>query len=118
MKSPEFKPVFDAALVIVRITVLESPDKKALENPGGEKFMEDLGGKGAGLPYHAILDAKGKLIVNSKRVTKEKPEGSNIGHPFAPEEVDHFMAMLKKGAPKMKPEDSKKLETFLRNQKK
>ncbi|MFY9234728.1 MAG: hypothetical protein WAO58_09745 [Fimbriimonadaceae bacterium] len=118
MKSPEFKPVFDAALVIVRVVVLESPDKKNLENPGGDKFMEALGGKDAGLPFHAILDAKGKLIMNSKRKTPEKPEGSNIGHPFAPEEVDHFMAMLKKGAPKIKPEDSKKLELFLRNQKK
>ena len=80
--------------------------------------MEALGGKGAGLPFHAIIDPKGKLVINSLRPTKENPKGSNIGHPFAPEEVDHFLAMLKKGAPKMTPEQISKLEAFLRAQKK
>lgn len=80
--------------------------------------MENLGGKGAGLPFTAILDPSGKLVVNSNRPTPENPKGSNIGHPYAPEEVDWFMSMLKKGAPKMTPEQMKKLETFLRSQKK
>lgn len=37
----------------------------------------------------AILDAKGKALV-----TSDGPKG-NIGYPAAPEEIDHFLAMLK-----------------------
>jgi hypothetical protein len=58
------------------------------------------------------------LIVNSNRPVNGKQEGANIGHPFAPEEVEFFMTMLKKAAPKMEPPERKTIEDWLKSQKK
>lgn len=80
--------------------------------------MEKFGGRNAGLPFFAFVDAKGDLIVNSKRPTEGEPGGSNIGHPFAPEEVAWFMKMLNKAAPKMTQAEAQKIETWLKQQKK
>jgi hypothetical protein len=46
-----------------------------------------------------------------------KAEGTNIGHPVEPEEVDWFMVMLKKAAAQLSPEEARVVETYLRNQK-
>ena len=43
-----------------------------------------------GIPWIAFLDATGKVLVDS-----DGP-GGNTGFPAEPQEVDHFMAMLKK----------------------
>jgi hypothetical protein len=102
--------------VPVHITVQESEKNKALETPGGEDLMKDLGGP-SGLPFHAFLDEKGKLIVNSMRPVEGK-KAENIGHPDKPEEVDWFMTMLGKAAPKMTKDEAGTLEKWLRNQKK
>src|SRR3989441_4526334 len=51
--------------VVVELTVQESRDKKALENPGGVLVMAQLGGANAGLPFYAFLDAAGKKLANS-----------------------------------------------------
>jgi hypothetical protein len=102
--------------VTVHFTVQESEGKKALETPGGEEFLNSVGGP-SGLPYLAFLDEKGTLIVNSLRpVDGKKPE--NIGHPDAPEEVDWFMTMVGKAAPHMTHDEAATLEKWLRNQKK
>jgi len=45
-----------------QLVVQESEKNKALENPGGEAVLKELGGP-AGLPYSALLDAQGKLIA-------------------------------------------------------
>ena len=93
--------------------VLESAEKKKLEHPGGDEVLARLGGKNAGLPFFAFVDAKGELIANSKRA----PEGNNIGHPFAPEEIGWFMTMLQKAAPRMTVGDRKTIEDWLKTQK-
>ena len=104
--------------MLVHLVVLEGEAKKNLENPGGDKVLAKLGGEKAGLPFFAFADAKGDLIVNAKRTTAGNVEGTNIGHPFAPEEVEWFMTMLKKAAPKMEPPERKIIEDWLKNQKK
>ena len=40
----------------------------------------------------------------------------NIGHPYQPEEVDWFLTMLGKAAPRMTREEAGTLERRLRNQ--
>lgn len=85
------KPIVEKALVVVHLTVLESPDKKADENPGGGDLMKRLGGDKAGLPFMAILDPAGKMVINS--IAKE----GNTGYPAAPGEIAHFLTMLEKG---------------------
>jgi hypothetical protein len=104
--------------VNVKLTVMERPEKKNLENPGGDAVLDKVGGKGAGLPFFAFLDAQGELIVNTKRPLPGKEDGANIGHPFAPEEVDWFMTMLKKAAPKMSEKETSTVLDWLKNQKK
>ena len=52
LNSNELKKIIDDHFVITYIDVLEQKEKKEeLENPGGEKIMNDLGGKDAGLPF-------------------------------------------------------------------
>ncbi len=97
----------------MKLVVNESPTKKDLENPGGTNVLTKVGGSGVGLPFFAFLDAKGDLIVNSKKDGRD-----NIGHPFQPEEIDWFMIMLSKAAPEMDKTERQKIETWLRTQKK
>ena len=98
LADEKMKPIVERSFVVVHLDVMESDDKKKLENAGGGEVMLDLGGKDAGLPFTAILDEEGKLIVNSH---EKKDEPSNIGYPAAPNEIAHFLKMLKDGAPKM-----------------
>lgn len=51
-----------------------------------------------GIPWFAFLDAKGEVIV-----TSDGPNG-NIGYPAKPEEINHFLAMLRKAARRIEPE--------------
>lgn len=114
LERPEIKPVFGKYFVPVKLVVQESDKNKALQNPGSDAVLKRLGGP-AGLPFSAFLDRDGKLIVNSNR---NGEEGQNIGHPYQPAEVDWFVAMMKKAAPKMSEADLQVIETALRIQKK
>jgi hypothetical protein len=53
--------------------------------------------------------SKGPLIVNSKL------DGQNIGYPGQPNEIDWFVQMMKKAAPKMSQDDVKTIEKVLRS---
>jgi len=101
---------------MVKLVVHESDDKKKLENPGGENVLNRLGGEGAGLPYFAFLDAKGELIVTSKRPIPGKGS-ENMGYPLDPDDVTWFMSMLKKSAPKLTPAEAGTIENWLKHQK-
>lgn len=103
---------------MTKLVVQERAEKAALNNAGGEEVMAQLGGKNAGLPFIAFLDAKGELIVNGRKPVASKSEGDNIGHPFQPQEVEWFMTMLAKATPAMSAADRKSLEDWLKAQKK
>jgi len=118
IESAEIKPVIDKYFVVTHLTVQEQGDKKSLDNPGGDAVMDRAGGKDAGLPFFAFLDDKGETIVNSIRPGDGMPAQRNIGHPVQPYEVDWFMAMVKKAAPAMTPDEAKVLKSWLRAQKK
>ncbi len=117
IEDPANKKILDKYFVIRHLTVMESEDKKALENSGGDVLMNELKGQQAGLPFFAFVDANGKMIENSKRKAKADDPGQNVGHPVAPEEIAWFMDMLKKGAPKMTSAERTALETWLKAQK-
>jgi hypothetical protein len=99
--------------VVARIDVQDA----VLNTPGGEALEAQFGSKGSGLPFFAFLDERGNLIANSNRPAPGKPDGENIGHPIEPEEVDHFMWMLKKAVPLLSPADAQVIENYLRSQK-
>ena len=79
--------------------------------------MKLLGGNG-GLPHFAFLDSTGAMLVNSVQPARDGQKGGEIGHPYEPSEVDWFMKMLAKAAPKMSAEECGSIEKFLRAQKK
>jgi hypothetical protein len=103
---------------VTKLVVQERPEKAALNNAGGEEVMAKLGGKNAGLPFIAFLDAKGELIINGRKPVAGKPEGENIGHPYQPQEIEWFMSMLEKATPAMSAAERKTLEDWLKAQKK
>ena len=95
LNSTELKEIINDHFVVAYIDVLEQKDKKEeLENPGGEKIMNDLGGKDAGLPFYAFVTPKGKKIADSKAM----PENQNIGYPGSDSEILTFSKLLKKSA--------------------
>jgi len=115
LERDDVKPVFEKYFIPVKLVVSENEKNKALENAGGDAVERRLGGP-AGLPFSAFLDAKGNLIINSKK--PDGADGQNIGHPFEPAEVDFFVAMMRKASPKMAEADLNTIESALRSQKK
>jgi len=108
LDRPDIKPVFERYFVPVKLVVQENAKNKGLENPGADALLQKLGGPD-GLPYFALLDARGEMIVNSKL------DGHSIGYPAQPAEIDWFLVMMKKAAPKISPDDLKTMETALRS---
>lgn len=116
LEDKAVKPVWDKYVVTVHITVLENGANKALENPGGDKWLEKLGGNQQGIPYTAFLDSDGKTLVTSDRVDAAGAKKGNIGHPVEPEEIAWFEHMLKVGT-KMSATDRGVLVAYLKAQK-
>jgi hypothetical protein len=54
-----------------------------------------------------FLDSRGDAIV-----TSDGPKG-NIGYPATPEEIEHFIAMLRKSARKIGPAQVEEIEAAL-----
>ncbi|MCX6132929.1 MAG: thioredoxin family protein [Ignavibacteriales bacterium] len=98
LEDPTLRDLMEENYVITRLDVLESGEKtQTLENPGGKKIMNGLGGETSGLPFYAFLDAKGKKIADSNVM----PKNQNIGYPGSLEEISAFESLLKKTAPKL-----------------
>ena len=95
--------------VLLELTVQESGEKKALENPGAEALMKEMGGEDAGLPFYFFLDKDGKKIGDSLVM----PGGMNIGHPASPEEIKAFERLLEKSAPRMTSVERAQISTYL-----
>ena len=104
------KKLIEESFVVVKLDVLEGADKKHLENPGGTEVLEKLNGKDAGLPFYAVTDPAGKLLVNSN--AKEKGTKGNVGYPAAPHEIDWFVQMVE-ATGKMSPSDLGKVKAWL-----
>jgi thiol-disulfide isomerase/thioredoxin len=112
LADPEMGKLMKNNYVIVHLDVLESEGKKNLENEGGLGVMVQLQGENAGLPFSAVTDANGKMLINSNRTQKDPK--TNIGYPAAPEEIAHFIAMLKATAPRLSDAERAKIETWLK----
>ena len=83
MSKPEIAAILDRDFVIVKVDI----DRMT----HGKDLMAQVRPKAdGGIPWFAVLDAKGKPVG-----TSDGPQG-NIGYPFKPEEIDHFMALITK----------------------
>lgn len=94
LQDPGVKPHIEANYIVTHLVVMESKEKKELENSGGSEVMKELGGEKSGLPFYAFIDGKGKMIANSNTMPKEQ----NIGYPAANEEITAFEGLLQKSA--------------------
>ena len=110
MDRADMKPIFDKNFEIVWLTIMENKDKKSDENPGGMEMLKQLGGNdNGGIPFFAIVNADGKVLSNS--MYKEKGKVQNTGYPVEPQEISHFMAMMRSDAPHISKADLKTLKT-------
>jgi thiol-disulfide isomerase/thioredoxin len=93
------KDFFEKNFVIRHLTILESKDKKDLENPGAIDLFNNNCGKGGGIPYFLIFDKTGKILADSKiKPANAGPEAKtvNMGCPSSDEEVMAFIQILRK----------------------
>ncbi|GAB3413289.1 hypothetical protein GCM10027516_02310 [Niabella aquatica] len=84
---------FDDNYVMEHLTILESEEKKELENPGAAELFKKHAPEHSGIPFWLVYDAKGKVIGDAVM-----PDGNNSGCPAAVQEVAHFIDVLKKSS--------------------
>ena len=99
INDPSCSNYFNKNFVFVHLTVLESKDKKNLENPGATELFNKYSGGKSGIPFFLIYNRKGELIGDSN-IRKpgeglDKP-GQNMGCPASEEEIAAFIDVLKK----------------------
>jgi hypothetical protein len=103
LSNPGCAGLFEQSYVIRHLTVMESNDKKNLENPGAlALYLKYAGGDQQGIPFFIILNAEGTVVADSRI----KPEGAapgstgnNMGYPSSKEEVAYFMRVLHESTP-------------------
>jgi thioredoxin-related protein len=110
LNDATIKQSIDKNYEIVHLTVYESSNKKALENPGAMDFLTKNGGADKGIPYWFVLDKDGTILADSQL----KPE-QNSGCPATEEEVNYFITVLKKTSSLTNDELEKIRTRFLRN---
>ena len=100
LAAPGVAEVVDRHFVRAELTVFERGERKETENAGAEALLEALAGSDAGLPFTAALDGRTRKPIATSNLAGP---GTNIGFPSKAEEVDHFVGLLRKGAPRMTP---------------
>src|SRR4029079_4339472 len=65
LESDEVGKLFHDNYVITHLTIQESDDKKALENPGAQEMANTAGAGKAGIPIYIFLDSNGKTLATS-----------------------------------------------------
>ncbi|MGB9031824.1 MAG: thioredoxin family protein [Acidobacteriaceae bacterium] len=103
------------AFVFASMDTGERPsDRKHANTPGGVAYEASIGGGDAGFPFLVILDAEGKPVVDSLRPDPKAQGGkSNTGYPDAPEEIDWFVEMLRRGAPSLSQQERASVHDWL-----
>jgi len=83
---------FNRNYVITHLTIMESADKKNLENPGAMEIYTSQGGNDAqGIPFWIIYDKDGNVLADS-----QVSPGKNSGCPATKEEVQHLVEVLRR----------------------
>ncbi len=81
-------------------------DIDVVKNAGGDKVYEKYGPQ-RGVPAWTIMDASQKVLVDSMR------KKENVGFPYEPLEVAHFLDALKKSCPALSEEELQVLKDRL-----
>ena len=99
LARPEIANVMAQDYVLVKIDIERMTATKGL--------VMRVRKEGAGIPWFAILDAKGELLISSVG-----PQG-NIGYPVKPDEIAHFIRMISETAWNMTSEQISVIEKTL-----
>mgnify|MGYP001766695763 CR=1 FL=1 len=100
LAEPRVAEVVGRHFVRAELTVFERGERKETENAGAEALLDSLAGSDAGLPFTAVLDGRTRKPIATSNLAGP---GTNVGFPSKTEEVDHFVGLLRKGAPRMTP---------------
>ena len=96
LNSPEFKPKFDASYVLASITVRERDELRKNEIAGWEPVMKQLRGTAQqDVPLLVVIAPDGKKLSESV-VAKGVEIPSNAGFPRTDDEINQFVAMIRK----------------------
>lgn len=105
LEDPACAAILDKYFVVYHLRALErKPEMKAQQLDGADGVYESLTPAKTGLPYMAVLNGKAERVSDSIM-----PLGDNFGFPVEAVELDNFQDMMRKGAPGMTVEESRKL---------
>ncbi len=115
LNDASVKKFFDDNFVIRHLVVFESKGKEHLENPGAVEMLTKYGGKDEGIPYWLVFDRDEKFLADSrmKATVNGAEKLQNTGCPATKEEVEYFIAILKKTTT-MSEEQLEKIRTRFR----
>ena len=88
------KPALERHYVFIKLDISRDAHGNALF----DRYRSDRDG---GVPWCAILDADGKLLITSNAPETFSYGGTNIGHPSEPPAIQHFLKMLRDTAPNL-----------------
>jgi thioredoxin-related protein len=91
LARPEISAILDADFVMLKIDI----DRMK----SGKDVLSRYRPQESGIPWFVILDAKGQKLAKS-----EAPDGSNIGYPVEPKEIETFMAMITATGRRLEPD--------------
>src|ERR671913_489217 len=66
LNDPEVKKYFDDNYVIRHLVVLESKNKKDLENPGALDLLKKHSEESSGIPFWLVYDKNGQKLFDSR----------------------------------------------------
>ena len=95
MNDPLVKHYFDEHYVIRHLVVMESGNKKNLENPGALELMKKYSDETSGIPFWIVFDQHGGKLLDSRESKPDGRPGDNVGCPASEKEVAHFIKVLK-----------------------
>ena len=120
MADKQIHAILDKYFVPVTIHVDEEAQKTGrpqLNNPGGDGLLARMGSvsqdKTKAVPFFAIVDADGNMIVNSNDPMNDKPGGPNVGYPSNSEQTAYVASMFTKAVPAMTADESDALKKWL-----
>ncbi len=104
LAEPDIAKIMAQDYILVKIDL----DRMA----GAEAIDKRIRKQGGGIPWHAILDAEGKVLI-----TSDGPKG-NIGYPVKPAEIAHFIQMIKETSRNITPGHISTIQKTLSQQQK
>jgi len=82
LAQPEIAAILDRDFIVAQVDI----DRM---NGGKDVMKSYRPDPSGGIPWYVMLDSRGKSLA-----TADGPKG-NIGYPYKPEEIDHFLATVK-----------------------